>query len=246
MEQFFARDFAGAPFKLFGTAHLVFIILVNMLIVSQRNKLGETTRRRLRYGIVGVLLVVETSWHVWNAVTGQWTIQTMLPLHLCSLMIWLSIYMLLVKSYPVYEFAYLLGIAGATQALLTPDAGAYGFPHFRFFQAMLSHGALVTAAIYMAVVEGFRPLPRSLVRVFLISNAYMLGVGLVNWLIGSNYLFIARKPETASLLDVLPAWPWYILYIEALGMVMMLLLYAPFAVRDWRTKAAAGLASSEM
>jgi len=26
-----------------------------------------------------------------------------------------------------------MGIGGALQALLTPDLGLYGFPHFRFF-----------------------------------------------------------------------------------------------------------------
>jgi len=45
----------------------------------------------------------------------------------------MSATMLVNGSYGLYEFVYLLGIAGASQALLTPDAGAYGFPHFRFF-----------------------------------------------------------------------------------------------------------------
>jgi len=70
-------------------------------------------------------------------------------------------------------------------------------------------------------------------------NIYMAAVGLVNWAIGSNYLFIAHKPETASLLDVLPPWPWYILYIEGLGILFVLLFYLPFAIIDWRKKAAA-------
>jgi len=53
-------------------------------------------------------------------------------------------------------------------------------------------------------------------------------------LIGSNYLFIAHKPETASLLDVLPPWPYYIAYIEVIGLVMCLILYIPFMIKDWR------------
>jgi hypothetical integral membrane protein (TIGR02206 family) len=99
---------------------------------------------------------------------------------------------------------------------------------------MLSHGTIITSAIYMTAVEGFRPTQRSLVRVLVGANLYMVAVGLVNWAIGSNYLFIAHKPATASLLDMLPAWPWYILYIEALGVVCCLLLYLPFAIKDWR------------
>jgi uncharacterized membrane protein YwaF len=66
----------------------------------------------------------------------------------------------------------------------------------------------------------------------------MMGIALVNTLIGSNYLYIARKPDTASLIDLMPAWPWYILVIEALGIFFVLLLYFPFAVRDWRRQRA--------
>jgi hypothetical integral membrane protein (TIGR02206 family) len=84
----------------------------------------------------------------------------------------------------------------------------------------------------MTLVEGYRPTWRSYGRVLIWSNVYMLFVGIVNALIGSNYMFIAHKPETASLIDVLGPWPWYILALEAIGFVLFLLLYLPFAFRD--------------
>ncbi len=89
----------------------------------------------------------------------------------------------------------------------------------------------------MTVVEGFRPTWKSLLRVALWINVYMAVVFGVNMLIGSNYLFVAHKPPTASLLDLLPPWPWYILWMEAIGLVMCLILYLPFAIKDWRAKA---------
>jgi hypothetical integral membrane protein (TIGR02206 family) len=239
MDQFFARNYTGAPFELFGTAHLVAlacVLLANLSLIWVQRSHSQSLRTVIRFTLAGILLVVETSWHLWNYFTGQWTLQTMLPLHLCSALVWLSILMLVTKNYRIYEFAYLLGIAGALQALLTPDAGAYGFPHFRFFQVMLSHGSLVTAAMYMTVVEGFRPHPRSLLRVFITANLYMLCVGLVNWWIGSNYMFIAHKPVTASLMDVMPPWPWYLFYLEGLGALFVLLFYLPFFIHDLRQR----------
>jgi len=235
MGAFFSGEWNGDPFILFGIGHIIslgIILLVNLGLFLFGKRMSERSRRIFRYSLAVVLIVDEIGWHAWNFSTGKWTIQTMLPLHLCSVLVFLSAYMLVRRSHAIYEFAYLLGIAGALQALLTPDAGMYGFPHFRAFQVMISHGAIITAAVYMTVVEGFRPTPASLKRVFIGSNLYMLFVGLVNWGIGSNYLFIAHKPETASLLDVLPPWPWYILFIEALGILFMLLLYLPFWVKD--------------
>lgn len=94
----------------------------------------------------------------------------MLPLHVCSALVWVGALGLVMRSYKIYEFMYFMGIGGALQALLTPDLGIYGFPHYRFWQTYLSHGLIVTAAIYMTVVEGFCPTWKSLRRVFLWSQ----------------------------------------------------------------------------
>lgn len=239
MEEFFAFDYHGAPFELFGTAHLIalgVVLAINLLIITYRKQFTPQFQKSFRIGLATILLVDEAAWHAWNYFTGQWTIQTMLPLHLCSILVFASAYMLLTRNYRIYEFAYFLGIGGALQALLTPDAGIYGYPHFRFFQVIISHGSIVTAAIYMTFVEGYRPYLSSLKRVFIWTNIYMVGVFILNQVIGSNYLFIAHKPETASLIDVLGPWPWYILSLEALGAVMCLILYLPFAISDMRKK----------
>lgn len=239
MPQFFAKEWAGAPFVLFGPAHLTAILLIvalNLAFFLLRGRFSTRARRNIRYILAAVLILDEIGWHLWNYTSGQWTVQTMLPLHLCSFLVFASAYMLVSGNYRIYEACYLLGIAGALQAVLTPDAGIYGFPHFRAFQVMVSHGAIITSAIFMTVVEGYRPTPASLKRVFISANVYMLLVGILNFLIGSNYLFIAHKPETASLLDVMGPWPLYLLGIEGLGIAFMLILYAPFAIKDLRTR----------
>lgn len=242
MNDFFTYNYQGAPFELFGTAHLValaVVLAINLFIGLVWKNPSESAKRAFRYSLAAILLVNESLWHWWNWTSGVWTIQTMLPLHLCSVLVFASAYLLITKAYPVYEFVYLLGIAGATQALLTPDAGRFGYPHFRFFQVIISHGAIVTTAIYLTAHENMRPTWRSVWRVILYTNIYMLFVGVVNWLIGSNYLFIARKPDTASLIDLLGPWPFYILPLELIGLVMSVLLYLPFALRDRRRQTAA-------
>jgi hypothetical integral membrane protein (TIGR02206 family) len=87
----------------------------------------------------------------------------------------------------------------------------------------------------MTVVEGFRPTWKSLLRVAIWMNLYMIPIYFLNNAIGSNYLMINHKPETASLLDLLPDWPIYILYMEALGVITFILLYIPFVIKDWRS-----------
>ncbi len=235
MEQFFSGNWQGAPFQLFGPPHLMalaILVAVNLSFLFLRRTPNVAVRRGVRYALAAILLLDELGWHLWNVHVGIWQIQTMLPLHLCSVMVYLSAIMLISKNYTLYEFVYFLGIGGASQAFITPDAGIYGFPHFIFFQVLISHGAIITAGIYMTVVEGYRPTWQSVKRVAIITNVYLVLVGIVNWAIGSNYLFLARKPASASLMDFLGPWPWYIISLEVVGLVMMLLLYAPFAVKD--------------
>jgi hypothetical integral membrane protein (TIGR02206 family) len=84
----------------------------------------------------------------------------------------------------------------------------------------------------MTVVERLRPTWKSLLRVFIWMNIYAGIVYFINIYLGSNYLMINYKPDTPSLLDLLPEWPMYILYMEMIGIAAMLLLYLPFAVKD--------------
>ena len=239
MHAFFGYDYTGEPFEFLGTAHIAALLCIaalNIFLLRYRNK-DEAAHKKVRIALAIALWLDEAAWHIWSIATSTWSIQEHLPLHACSILIWLAGFMLLFKNYSIYEFVYFIGIGGALQALLTPNIGIYGFPHFRFFQTYLSHGLLVTSAVYMTTVEGLRPTRRSLPRVMLITNLYMGVIFVINKLIGSNYLYVAHKPPGPTLLDALPAWPWYLLYMEAIGLMIFLLLYLPFAIQDWRQKA---------
>jgi len=239
MEQYFVRDYTGGSFVLFGAWHMGFIIfflLFNLSFIWLRKINSDTFRKKFRYGLAITSILVELAWHTWSAIVGKWNVVEYLPLHLCSAFVILNSIMLFTRSYKIYEYSFFLGIGGALQAFLTPDAGIYGLPHFRAVQTLVAHGLIITEAIYMTAVEGFRPTWGSIKRIFIGANIYMVCVGIINWLLGSNYMFIAHKPETASLLDVLGPWPWYILSLELVGFVMCLVLYLPFAIKDGLTK----------
>ena len=240
LAQYFSKDYTGHGLVLFGPAHLatLLVIVVFILFLTRFKNTSQATRSRLRWTLAIMIWTAEASWHIWNLVIGTWNIQTMLPLHMCSVLIWLAGYMLITKNYSIYEFVYFLGIGGALQALLTPDVGIYGFPHFRYIQTFMSHGLLVSAGVYMTVVEGFRPTWKSILRIFAIANIYMLIIFFVNLAIGSNYLMINGKPAMASIMDLLPAWPYYIPWLEVIALLTCLLLYLPFIIKDWRSKLA--------
>lgn len=210
------------------------LVAVSLWLASFRH-MGESEKQTIRYVLAVGLWMDEIIWHAWNSHTGQWNIQTMLPLHICSLMIWLGGFMLIFRNYRIYEFAYFLGLGGATQILLTSNPPLELFVQYRYFQIYISHGLLIISVMYMTIIEGFRPTWGSLLRTILGTNLYMAVLFPLNLLIGSNYMFLAYKPDAfASLLDILPPWPTYIIYMEIIGVFTFLLLYLPFAIKDWR------------
>lgn len=232
-------DFPNHPFIIFGIPHLVALLLIALpvfALASFGSHLSANQRLWFRYGVGIILVLNESLWHLWNWATGQWTVQTMLPLHLCSVMVFATAYMLFTRSYFIFEFSYFLGLGAAIQAIMTPDLGIYGFPHIRFFQTFIAHGLLFIAPFYMIFVEGYRPTWRSMLRTIVWLNLYMVPVTILNLIIGSNYLFTAHKPPTASLLDVLGPWPWYILSIELIGLATFLILYLPWIWKDYRAQ----------
>jgi hypothetical integral membrane protein (TIGR02206 family) len=236
--EYFAADWRGAPFELFGAHHLAgiaLIALINLYLLFGWKNPSPRGKRLFRYTLATILVVTEILWHWWNWYVGIWSIRYTLPLHICSILVWVVAATLYTGKYALYDFIYFLGIGASSQIILTPDSGIYGFPHFRFFQPLVSHGAIVTGAVYLTAIEKLRPTWRALVRVIVGTNLYMAFIFIVNFWLGSNYLFIAHKPETPSLIDWLPPWPWYIVFMELIGLAICLLLYAPFA---WQARRA--------
>ncbi len=239
MDAFFSADFQGPPFELFGPLHLTTLALLALIgaaVIVLGRRGGPRPLPAPLYGMAALLWGNEIIWHWWHWRSGLWYLETMLPFHLCTVMVWLGGWMLIRRDRRVYPFVYLLGMAGALQTLATPDLGQYSFPHYRYFAMFLSHGLIVLSALYMTLVEGFRPTWADVRRVILWANVYAVGVFFINLRLGSNYLFINRKITTPSLLDLLPPWPWYLPYVEALGILNILLFYAPFAWQDWRSR----------
>ena len=239
MDIYFAKNYTGSPFELFGSYHLASLSIIAafcLLIVLLRRRFSLSMRRPICWSLLAVIYLSELSWHLWKLAISDWTIQGMLPFWLCSLTVWTMPLLLIWRSQAYYEWVYYMGLIGASQALLTPDLMNYGFPHFRFIEFMTVHGAIIIAVIYMTVVEGFRPTWRALPRVILTTDLYWLFCWIINNLIGSNYLYTQGKLPTPSLLDLLGPWPWYMLSMQAIGMLLCLLLYLPFALINWNKR----------
>ncbi len=95
---------------------------------------------------------------------------------------------------------------------------------------MIGHAGGVLAILYAIFRFGFRPQLRSLGVALLVSAVYAIAVSVLNYLLGSNYLFLMAKPEAPSVLDLFGPWPQYLLGLVMIAVLSCGLSYLPFAV----------------
>lgn len=227
------------PFQLFGTPHVVAmaatLAVPAALSLLVRRLDSKRVTRVACVTLAMVILVNEVVYWVYRYVTlgGGTFVREHLPLHMCGMSVLLSVATLLRRRRFTYDLVYFWGLAGAGNAVVTPEL-AEGFPHYQFFQYFISHAGIVATAIFSTWGLGMRPTFGSLVRAFVAVNVVVAVVAPVNYLLGSNYMYLCEAPETASPFLFLP-WPWYILWLEVLGLAFFLAVYLPVQLeRRWR------------
>ena len=227
----------GPPLVLFSTDHVATLLLILGLAVAlpflvrkvRSTALARSIEWTMAVGLVVNEILKAYLWIVLAHYPWRW----MLPLHLCSLAVVLTAWLLIRRQgQRMYEVVYFWGIGGTLQALFTPDI-PYGFPHPFYVTYFISHGLIVIGVIYITLVFEMRPTLDSIRRVFLLTAAYaLLFIFPLNYLIDANYLYLRAKPSKASLMDFMGPWPWYIGSLALVATFLFFVCYAPFALSD--------------
>lgn len=168
----------------------------------------------------------------WYAIDAPKSLENFLPLQLCDVATLTAGFALLTKRPLLCALTYFWGLAATMQALLTP-AITVGFPHMAFVMFFVQHFAIVAAAFYLPIVEGWRPrqpLWKAPLEIYLWSVLYLAFAMTVNKLLGTNFGFASRPPDNPSLIDHLGPWPWYLGWMLGLALILYYLLALPF----WR------------
>ncbi|PGL73124.1 TIGR02206 family membrane protein [Bacillus sp. AFS055030] len=235
MERFFQFHSKLGAFRLFSKDHLltigILLILCVLLFVFRKQIQRSWKKRLFRFSVAFLLLASEILYHIWLVYENAWSLKNGLPLELSDLTVILGIIMLLTNSYRMFQFMYFAGLASSIQAIMTPDLGHYSFLHFRYFEFFVSHGGVVLACLVMVVASKFRPTIPSMWVTVLIVNLYAACVFFINKALNSNFMYLMKKPENASILDYLGPWPWYLLSAEIVMIVTFYILYSPFWIK---------------
>ena len=159
--QRYGPGYQGYP--LFGAVHwaeLAATAALLLVVTRWYRRSGACARRRILWGVTALLLADEAALVLAMALTGQWE-PSDLPLHLCSIHIFLCLYNTLFDRDWCKEELYALCIPGAAIALLCP--GWLGTKAWSFINLhSVSLHALLLLYPILLVAGGFRPQVRRL------------------------------------------------------------------------------------
>jgi hypothetical integral membrane protein (TIGR02206 family) len=173
---------------------------------------------------IGATYLVEHSWFI---ARGTWSLDFNLPLHLTDIVTIVSVLALWTARPVPVELTWFWALTASLQAVLTPELGA-NFPELVYWTFFITHSGAVVAAVQLVIGRGIRPRPGAVRRAFGATLVVAATAGTANLLTGGNYMWLREKPDTASLLDVMGPWPWYILSAAVLALILFALLDLPF------------------
>ncbi len=218
---------AGDHFSLFGSDHLAALVgvaIAGVLCVVLARHGGARRGRGIRWLVAAALATAHATEYLVAAWQG-WYVRDMLPLQLCDVAAMLAVWGLLTRDRRAIEPLYFFALSGTLPALLTPELDVT-FPHLRFVVYFVEHGLTVVAPLLLVVGLGCRPRPGAWRRAVLQVNALAALAALVNLALGTNFLYLSRKPVGPTPFDLFGPWPNYLLVLEVLVLVVFRLLQA--------------------
>lgn len=209
---------------------ILLAIVFCVLIIRYSNRKLSLKQKDILFKILGIFVSLTiVVFHTYQVSQGGYSVSKDLPLFLCSFLALIIPVFTQYRKYWMYEILVFWVIAGTSQGVLTPDI-AEGFPSFDYFRYWIVHLGLLSIIFYATFVLRMRPRLKSVFKSFLTLQVYMFVLMGINYLLKSNYSYLNRKPESASVLDFLPEWPYYILVVEVLIIPIFLIIYLPFYI----------------
>lgn len=219
---------------LYGTRHIIVLILTLVACITFTlifRKRSDKTKKILFRVFASILLFFEIASRVVNLIIAKThtfasVMEILLPMHICSVMVWVFIIAIFSQKQVLLNFSVLGGILATVAFLLYPAVGLNKvYISFTCLYSIFSHMlGFVTCILLMTLGQvkfEFKKIWQPLV-----CFAIMFSWGvLLNWVIfpGSDYMYLRNDPLELGL-----PFPYQILYL-----VIILIYITAFYLVDY-------------
>ena len=200
---------------------ITIVVIATLLIVRYRVNRYNLNLIDIFLGFLPI--IIELIFQIQSILNKEWMLIKTLPLeisYLTSFAIPIYLYM---PSRILQSWIYYIGIWSAAAAFLnTIMMGAE--PWHVLLRYYGHHGTLLYFGISI-YISGYRPTLNDYYNTAKIMLLIIFIIGLINMIIGSNYMFTRFKPTGMNLTLLMADWPYYFIIIVSIGLVFCYLLY---------------------
>lgn len=230
MESFFRDNFS---FQANGLEHLLSVAVFTILffLILFANHKHKSFDKQKRFIIIFSLVIFgcQIAKTFIRIGLGNFDHTHDLPLHLCNIMPLLLPLALYLEKRVYWAICFMWIMAGTFQSLITPTL-EHSLPHYEYFRYWIVHVGLVLGVFYPIIYWGYRLKVQDIFWGWLTINGLAFIIYHINNLLGSNYMYMQGKPGEGTIYDLLGPWPWYILSLEFVAILLFTILFVPFYI----------------
>lgn len=219
----------GFGFRHFDRQHLGWLaafVAVTVFFCRRYRKFDERRRRRWRRVTAALLLLNEAFKTVMLLLRGNYR-PKYLPLHLCSV----NIFLIAAHAWKPFKllgnFLYLVCIPGALAALLFPIWSSLPVWNFMYLHSFTLHIQLAMYPIVLTAGGDIRPKLRDFPKCLLLLVGMALPISRVNRRLGTNFMFLARPEEGTPLMWFHEKWGNHLLGYPPMIAAVMAVMAVP-------------------
>ena len=169
--------------------------------------------------------------------------QDNLPFHLCSMMIYFTVFLHFIKSETlrakIKSFMVPAMLIGAAMALFIPTAGV-DVTEARVWEYMTCHGVLVFYGLYLMAIEKVDLGLKAYFNNLLFLTATTLFAFIMNSILvdgNANYFFLRKPPmDGLPILNLDNGWHVYFITLVAVACILIFLIQLPFIIKEQKAK----------
>ena len=219
----------GVGFALYGPTHLVWLAIFLIFTLGScllYRELRSTQKDKVRLVFAVLLLADELFKYVILTVGDRW-LADYLPLHLCSVNIFLIAIHAVRPNKLLDNFLYTVCIPGALAALLFPSWASLPFPNLMHIHSFTVHTLLAAYPIMLTSAGEIRPSARYVPKCLALLVVLCIPGIVVNLFFGSNFMFLSYAEPGNPLYLFEQLWGNHLYGLPILVGAVILIMHAP-------------------
>ncbi len=222
----------GVGFSHYGPVHLwwlaAFLVLTAGNCILYR-KLGQKGRKIWRVVVAALLVLDEVYKQIPLFVQGYFTLDY-LPLHLCSINIFLIAFHSVRPSGTLGNFLYTVCLPGAMAALLFPTWTALPAANYMLIHSFTVHIMLAMYPVVLTVAGDIRPELKQVAKALLLLVGLAAFAWVFNLIFNTNFMFLMYAEPGNPLYLFEEMWGSHLLGFPVIIAGVLLVMHTPWLV----------------